>query len=601
MDANAASDALASLYHDTPDTVVLYDTAGNIIAANDAAGALTGYGRDESLGTQYKLHVPEADRERVELAFRTALAGGSDHFETHARHRDGSTIPVECYVFPAKVDGEIIGVFAQAHDIVALRSAESVMAINQERFRSLFEYHPDGIMELKGTGAISRVNVALESETGYYTEQLVGRPWTELIAPERREAADELLRNAMRGEAVEVDSMLLDRLGNRLDVQLKLVPLHVGGVVAGAYAVFKDVSAQRSAERAIAKQSERLRRLVMVAASGGESLDEQIDEALALGIELYGWDVGFVAQSQRDRVLIRNAAGEGLITKGTIYPERATFAHHVLERGAPYFVPDMDVPELHDDPVRLSLPWRSYFGLPLMVFKERYGTLVFAGRAPREDAIDPSERDMVQLIGLFVAAALERAAQGERIEQLAFNDALTGLPNRALFNDRIEQALAHARRYSRGFAVMYVDVDHFKAINDKYGHAIGDATLQEVAHRMRLATRESDTISRFGGDEFVILQPIVDGASDAADLARKLNVAMQEPVVVGGVPHKVRVSIGIALYPSDGGTVDALMEAADRALYRAKKEGRNRWSFADAENARRTLTKPRVIDRKAAE
>jgi diguanylate cyclase (GGDEF)-like protein len=170
-----------------------------------------------------------------------------------------------------------------------------------------------------------------------------------------------------------------------------------------------------------------------------------------------------------------------------------------------------------------------------------------------------------------------------------------------LFNDRIEQTLVTARRYNRGFAVMYLDVDHFKAINDKYGHAIGDATLQEVAHRLRLATRESDTLSRFGGDEFVILQPIVDGPSDAADLARKLNIAMQDPVVIDGVPHKVRVSTGIALYPSDGATIDALMESADRALYRAKKEGRNRWCFADAENARRTLTKPGVIRQKAAE
>ena len=145
-------------------------------------------------------------------------------------------------------------------------------------------------------------------------------------------------------------------------------------------------------------------------------------------------------------------------------------------------------------------------------------------------------------MGLFVSAAIERASQSERIEEMAFNDALTGLPNRVLFNDRIENTIATARRYNRGFSVMYLDVDKFKDINDKFGHAVGDNALREVANRLRLATRESDTVSRFGGDEFVILQPIVDGPSDAADLARKLNVAMQEPVVIDGVEHKGFIS-----------------------------------------------------------
>jgi diguanylate cyclase (GGDEF)-like protein/PAS domain S-box-containing protein len=601
MDQTVLREAVASLYKDTPDAVVLYDTDGVTIAANEAAQVLTGYDARDVVGTSYRAHVGSSDVARVELALQTALAGGTDHFDTSALHRDGTVIPVECYVFAARFNGEIVGIFAQARDIVALRSAEASLTVNQEKFRSLFEYHPDGIMELKSSGAISRVNVALEGETGFLGERIVGKPWTELIAPERREAAEELLRAAMRGEAGEVDSLLLDRLGNRLDVQLKIVPLHVSGQITGAYAIFKNVAAQRAAERAIAAQSERLRRLVMVAASGHESLDEQIDAALSLGVELFGWDFGYVAQYQRDRVLVRNASGEAVFTKGTIYPARASFSYHVLERRGPCFVADMDAQPYRDDPVRATAPWRSYFGVPLMVFNEHYGALVFAGRAPRDENIDSSERDMVQLIGLFISAALEREAQSERIEQLAFNDALTGLPNRALFNDRIEQTIATARRYDRGFAVMYLDVDYFKEINDKYGHNVGDASLQEVAHRLRLATRESDTISRFGGDEFVILQPIVDGPSDAADLARKLNVAMQEPVVIDGVPHKVRLSIGIALYPSDGGTIEELMEASDRALYRAKKEGRNRWCFADAENARRTLTKPRVIRRETAD
>jgi diguanylate cyclase (GGDEF)-like protein/PAS domain S-box-containing protein len=599
MDAAVLREAVASLYADTPDAVVLYDRAGMTIAANEAAQLLTGYQPSEFVGTSYEKHVSKRDLDRVQLAIRSALAGGTDHFDTSAMHKDGTIVPVECYVFPARFNDEIVGVFAQARDIVALRTAEHSLTVNQQKFRSLFEYHPDGIMEIKGTGTISRVNVALESETGFYGEQLVGKRWTELVAPELRDDAEELLRSAMRGEATEADSLLLDRLGNRLDVQLKLVPLHVGNEIHGAYAIFKNVTAQKNAERAIAAHGEQLRRLYMVVTARGESLDEQIDATLQLGVELFGWELAYVTQLEGDHTRVVNVFGGSAVIKGSAVPLATGVTKHLLKGQHSLFIDDTESEQWREDPVRAIAPWRSYLAVSLTVFDRFYGALIFAGRDPRPEGLSPNERDMAQLVGLFVSAALERAAQNERIEQLAFNDSLTGLPNRVLFNDRIEQTIATARRYDRGFAVMYVDVDKFKDVNDTYGHAIGDHVLQEVAKRLRAATRESDTVSRFGGDEFVILQPIVDGPSDAADLARKLNVAMQEPVVVDGVKHSVHVSIGIALYPGDAHSIEGLMEASDRALYRAKKQGRNRWCFANAEVARRAL-KP-LSRRQAAE
>ncbi len=589
MDASVLREAVASLFTDTPDTVVLYDTTGHVIAANESACLLVGYTMEQIIGTTFTQHVASSDLERVHIAIKTAFAGGTDHFDTSAKHQDGTIIPVECYVFPARFGDEIVGVFAQARDIVALRSAEASLTFNQERFRSLFEYHPDGIIELKSTGAISRVNVALESETGYYGEQLVGKHWTELVSPEKREPAEDLLKAAMRGEAIEHDSLILDRLGNRLEVQLKLVPLHVGHDILGAYAIFKNVAAQKAAERAIALHGEQIRRLYMIAATRSESLDAQIDGALQLGIELFGWDQGYVTHINEDVIEVRNAVGQSSVNKGNIYPLSLALTHHLLDGRDNLYIQDMDAPEWRDDPARSSAPWKSYFAVPLKVFGKIYGALSFAGRAPRHEDLTSNERDVVQLMGAFLSAALERSAQNERIEMLAFNDVLTGLPNRVLFNDRIEQTIATARRYNRGFAVMFIDVDKFKQINDQFGHAVGDAALKEVAHRLRVTTRESDTVSRFGGDEFVILQPVVDGPSDSADLARKLNVAMQPPVVIDGKEHHVRISVGIALFPTDGHGIDVLMEAADRALYRAKKEGRNRWCFADTDVARHGL------------
>lgn len=590
MDEQTLREVVASLFEDTPDAVVLYDREGQVICTNESAQMLVGYAAPEIIGTSFREHINPVDYERVYVAIKTALVGGTDHFDTSVRHKDGTIIPVEVYVYPARLRDEIIGIFAQARDIMALRSAEEALTINQEKFRSLFEYHPDGVIELKGTGSISRVNVALESETGFYGEQVLGKPWTELVAPEHRAQADEALREALRGEATELDSLLLDRLGNRIDVQLKLVPLHVGDEIRGAYAIFKNVTAQKTAERAIATQSEQIRRLYLVAASRDESIDRQIDSTLSLGLELFGFDCGYVTRFDGDRLHIRNSIGDDhAIPKGTIYPMNAALSRHLRGDRTFLAIPDMDAPEWHDDPARATAAWRSYFAIQIVVEDQPYGALVFASHATRAEGFDQRERDLIQLMGLFVAAGLERAKHNERIELMAFNDSLTGLPNRVLFADRIEHTLATAKRYNRGFAVMYFDLDRFKEINDRYGHPVGDAVLIEVANRLRSTTRESDTVARFGGDEFVILQPIVDGPVDSADLARKLNTAMQMPIIVDDMAHTVHASLGIAIYPSDASTIDELMEAADQALYRAKREGRNRWCFANQESARRGI------------
>jgi len=242
------------------------------------------------------------------------------------------------------------------------------------------------------------------------------------------------------------------------------------------------------------------------------------------------------------------------------------------------FIPNLDEPPWNSDPARPTTPWRSYFATKLIVNGSAFGAMVFAARHPH-GGIPDLDRDLVALMALFLAAALERAQYAERLQQLAFYDSLTGLPNRVLFDDRLKQTMSTAKRYSRGFSLMYLDLDNFKQINDRYGHPTGDLVLRAVADRLVGTLRESDTISRFGGDEFVILQPVVNPASDAADLARKIVSSLQAPFILGGVDHMVHTSVGIALYPHDGSTADELMDRADRALYHAKHAGRNRWFF----------------------
>jgi diguanylate cyclase (GGDEF)-like protein len=165
----------------------------------------------------------------------------------------------------------------------------------------------------------------------------------------------------------------------------------------------------------------------------------------------------------------------------------------------------------------------------------------------------------------------EMTAQESAARHAALHDALTGLANRSLFNDRLEHGLAQARRLGLTLAVMFMDLDGFKAVNDTHGHEVGDALLQTVADRLRENTREDDTVARVGGDEFLYL---VMGSNDiptVANLAQKIIDCVQAPCRLSVGQVSIRLSMGIACYPLDGDTVDALVKQADMAMYRAKR------------------------------
>ena len=190
---------------------------------------------------------------------------------------------------------------------------------------------------------------------------------------------------------------------------------------------------------------------------------------------------------------------------------------------------------------------------------------------------------VVGLGGLFVAyrrvQTRERAAQS-RIERLAHFDMLTGLPNRALLIDRLNQESSRAKRGARPFAVLMFDLDGFKKVNDTWGHAAGDQLLRQVGTRSRACVRASDTVGRLGGDEFLALLPetTLDGAREVAE---KLRMALREPYDLGkGTTATVGASVGLAVFPQHGTDAEDLQRAADAALYHSKREGKNRISVA---------------------
>src|SRR3954466_11716296 len=159
-------------------------------------------------------------------------------------------------------------------------------------------------------------------------------------------------------------------------------------------------------------------------------------------------------------------------------------------------------------------------------------------------------------------------------EHQALHDALTGLPNRELFRDRIDQAIRSSRRSGESAVVMIMDLDHFKEINDTLGHHHGDLLLQEVSHRLQATLRDSDTVARLGGDEFGVLLPRVASSQDATNVAQQLLVALREPFVLEGMRLEIDASIGIALHPVHGEDVETLNQRADIAMYSAKQAGR---------------------------
>jgi diguanylate cyclase (GGDEF)-like protein/PAS domain S-box-containing protein len=201
-------------------------------------------------------------------------------------------------------------------------------------------------------------------------------------------------------------------------------------------------------------------------------------------------------------------------------------------------------------------------------------------------AVRDANGELTHYVGIS-SDITERKETADRIHFLANHDSLTGLPNRSLMNDLIQQSAAIAKRKGSILALLFLDLDHFKTINDSLGHPVGDALLQHVAARLKKTIREGDSVGRLGGDEFLVLLPELSRSEDAAVVAEKIIAGMREPIAVEGHRLAITASIGISVYPADGAEATALIRNADAAMYHAKERGRNTYQFFTADmNAR---------------
>lgn len=201
-----------------------------------------------------------------------------------------------------------------------------------------------------------------------------------------------------------------------------------------------------------------------------------------------------------------------------------------------------------------------------------------------EDYIPKGSLD-AQVLTRMIRYAVERKRIEGTLVQMAKHDPLTQLPNRGIFSDRVDQHIAQAQRNTTRFAVLFIDLDDFKGVNDRWGHETGDQLLIQVARRLEQTVRHVDTVARLGGDEFTVLLADINESSEASGVATKLLQGLTLPFQLGEITYVGKASIGIATYPDQGRDKESLLRAADRAMYRAKTRGGRRFEFSTSSPA----------------
>jgi diguanylate cyclase (GGDEF)-like protein len=255
----------------------------------------------------------------------------------------------------------------------------------------------------------------------------------------------------------------------------------------------------------------------------------------------------------------------------------------VFESGTPAWVADLAAdPSFLNGDLAAELGVRASFAFPVLIGKEVVAVLEFFSDSPAEP--DASLLDVMRHVGAQLGRVVERkraadALRAEEVAHRALHDSLTGLPNLTLFSDRLGSALSRLRRRPGTVAVMFLDLDRFKQVNDALGHRAGDSVLREAAHRIAGCVRKADTLARHGGDEFVVVIPDVHQDGDCQVVAEKILRALEPPFRVDAREFTIGASIGVSLYPTDAGDGDGVLRNADAAMYRAKQLGRNNYRF----------------------
>ena len=518
------------------DGFIMTNAHGRIVETNDAYCRMLGYERGELL----RMNVTHIDTKLSpdEVLQRIGHHGDGvgSHFETTHLRRDGTLMEVEV---SAQYNPDTGLVAAFLRDITDRKQMQQELLDNEERFRAMSENSGDAMIMMDQEGRVTFWNASAERIFGYRRDEVLGQDMHHFIAPSRHEegfrrAHGSFLRTGsgpLIGKTMEIEA--LHRKGHEFPVELSLGAVKIKGHWH-AIGVARDITERRAMKKVLEDNETRLREMF---------------ENLSSGVAVYrstdGRDFFFTAFNHAaeriDGIFRKDVIGKNVVE---VFPAIAQFGLlEVFRRVWTTGVAEHHPAGLYQDG-RIS-SWRENYVYKL------------------------SNDEIVAIIDDVTASKLAE----EKMHRMAHYDALTGLPNRPLFLDRLRLALVSAKRSKAPLAVMFGDLNRFKPVNDALGHDVGDALLKSVARRLKNSVRESDTVARVGGDEFVILLPAPGGGREMRKVADKVLESLRQPFDLS--PHTVSISasIGLALYPEHGEDEAALIRNADLAMYVAKREG----------------------------
>jgi diguanylate cyclase (GGDEF)-like protein/PAS domain S-box-containing protein len=518
-----------TLFDGNPLPMWVYDFETlQFLAVNEAATRTYGYSKEEFL----RMHIADIRPAEDLPLMHARLSDLRDRTApTMFRHRkkDGTTFYVEVTSYEFVTGGRRARLVISV-DVTERQRAEQLVRESEERYRSLVELSPDAIM-LHADGEFIFLNsAAVELLGAESADDLIGTPVIERVHPDSRSTVAARIRALNDGAEVPMIEEKFVRLdGSAVEVEVAAIGFVFNGKAA-VQVVARDISQRKEIEERYRLLFERNLAGVFRTSIDGRILD--CNDALA---RIFGY---------RDRHELLSQRAD------SVYFDRND-RENVL-----------DQLREHGSLSNIETRMRRADGTELWVLENV--TLLEARGELEGTIIDITERKTAQ----------------EQIEYQAFHDVLTALPNRRLFRDRIGVALAHARRQGRGIAVMFLDLDQFKLVNDTLGHTVGDAMLQTIATRLVGCVRAEDTVARMGGDEFTVLVSETSDRRAAGVVAQKVLETVAQPMIVDGHELFVTTSLGIAMFPDDGVDAETLLKNADRAMYRAKEAGRNNFQYS---------------------
>ncbi|MGR9085603.1 MAG: EAL domain-containing protein [Gammaproteobacteria bacterium] len=528
------------LFNSVQDGITIHNVDGRILDVNRSVETMHGYPREYFIGkTLADLTATEkTDRRTLDRIWHRVLSGEVRHLDFWGQHADGSIIPEDVVFNKGQFKGQevIIAVARNISDQMENRArlarAETVWTLAMDQFN-------DAVYLIDLQRMLVRANRAFYRLIGSDAAHSLGRPVSELVHPvgELENCPVCTAQKALEEGAftLEADDPF-NPCGYPVEVNLKLVR-DDSGESCGMLTSIRDLRKSRKIE-------ERLRLAASVFENTGEGVviidvNGQVAETNRAFTDIMGY-ARQEALGCHPRIWLPQQQGSRIIRN--------------IWRA-----------------LRKTGEWRGE------LWCRRKDGSVFPELLTVSRVLDEQGR-LTHYVGVFTDISQIKQSQ-QQLDHLAHHDALTGLPNRLLLNLRLDQAIRHAERQSTRLAVVFQDLDNFKNINDSFGHPVGDRLLQKVAVKLESSVRKEDTVARLGGDEFVTILENVGKPENVSVAVEKLMLAFAEPFDLGEHEIRVTTSIGISLYPEDGGDVPTLLRNADAAMYRAKADGRNTFQF----------------------